>query len=49
MKITLSSFEQNILKHSYGLSSLKTKQKKYLPAGMTERHIDIYLETFFTL
>lgn len=45
----ISSFEQNILKHSYGLSSLKTKLKEYLPAGMTERHIDIYMDIFFTL
>ncbi len=45
----ISSFEQDILKHSYGLSSLKTKLKENLPSGMTERHIDIYMDIFFNL
>lgn len=45
----ISNFEQNILKHSYGLSSLKTKLKENFPAGITERHIDIYMDIFFNL
>lgn len=45
----ISTFEQNVLKHSYGLSSLKTKLKDNLPSGMTERHVDVYMDIFFNL
>ena len=40
-------FENDILKHSYGLSSLKDKLKENLPYGTTNRHIDVYMDYFF--
>ena len=42
----LASIEQNILKHSYGLSSLNTQLKSNKPAGVTDAQIDLLLSHY---
>lgn len=46
---TMSVVESDILKHSYGLSSLRDYLKLNLPEEMTERHIDVFMDIFFDL
>lgn len=46
---TMTAIENDILKHSYGLSSLNENLKAHLPQGMTERHIDVFMNFFFNL
>jgi len=45
---TMNNVEQ-ILKHVYGLSSLRSKLKSNKPNGMTDKHIDVYLNYYFNL
>lgn len=37
---TFASIEANVLKHSYGLTSLKTELKQYKPYGVSDSQID---------
>lgn len=46
---TMGNVENNIVKHSYGLTSLKENLKNNLPLGLTSRHIDVYVDYFFNL
>ncbi|WP_027003229.1 hypothetical protein [Hugenholtzia roseola] len=43
---TLAGIEANILKHSYGLSSLSQKLKQHKPAGVTDAQIDLLLSFY---
>lgn len=43
---TLPFIEQNILKHSYGLSSLATQLKNNKPSGVTDPQIDLLLSSY---
>ncbi|MEL6135546.1 MAG: hypothetical protein AAFR59_19480, partial [Bacteroidota bacterium] len=43
---TMSNLENNVVKHSYGMTSLRTALKQNKPAGMTDRHIDVYLNYY---
>jgi len=45
---TMGNIEQ-LLKHSYGLTSLKNQLKANKPSNMTDKHIDVYLNYFFNL
>ncbi len=46
---SISYLESNIIKYSYGLTSLRTKLKAHKPSNMTDKHIDVYLNFFFNL
>lgn len=46
---SIAVLENDILKHSYGLSSLNENIKEHLPQEITERHIDIFMNFFFNL
>ena len=45
---TMGNIEQ-LLKHSYGLTSLRNQLKANKPSNMTDKHIDVYLNYFFNL
>jgi hypothetical protein len=45
----MNVIESDIVKHAYGLSSLKDYLISNLPEEMTERHIDVFMEIFFNL
>jgi hypothetical protein len=46
---TMGYLESNIIKHSYGLSSLQTNLKNNKPTGLTDEYIDAYLNFYFNL
>jgi len=46
---TMGFLESNIIKHSYGLSSLQTNLKNNKPTGLTDEFIDAYLNFYFNL
>ncbi len=46
---TLAYIESNILKHSYGLSSLTSRLKSNKPTGVTDKQLDILLAYYFNL
>jgi hypothetical protein len=46
---TMNVIESDILKHSYGLSSLEDYLKLNMPVEMTERHINVFMTFFFNL
>ncbi|NPD87037.1 hypothetical protein HNS38_19985 [Lentimicrobium sp. L6] len=46
---SIAYLESNIIKYSYGLTSLRTKLKAHKPSNMTDKHIDVYLNFFFNL
>lgn len=46
---TLPFIESNILKHSYGLSSLLSNLKANKPTNITDRHLDILFNFYFNL
>jgi len=43
---TFSGIESNILKHSYGLTSLKSELKNNKPGGVTDAQIDLLISYF---
>ena len=45
---TMEQLEQ-LLKHSYGMTSLSNQLKANKPSGMTDKNIDVYLNYFFNL
>ena len=45
----MSTIESQIVKHSYGLSSLQTRLKSNKPSGVTNAQIDTYLNFYFNL
>jgi hypothetical protein len=46
---TMGYLESNIMKHSYGLTSLRNNLKANKPQGVTDKQIDILFEFFFNL
>ncbi len=46
---TISQIENNIIPHAYGLSSLRSTLLSNLPAGMTQKKVDVYLNFYFAL
>ena len=46
---TMAGIENNIIPYAYGLTSCRTAIKNNLPAGMTEKRIDKYLDFYFAL
>jgi hypothetical protein len=46
---SMSTVESQIVKNSYGLSSLQTQLKANKPAGVTNNQIDTYLNFYFNL
>ena len=44
---TMFNLERNVLPHAYGLTSLRSKLKEFKPAGMTDKHIDLYFNYYF--
>ncbi len=44
---TMGTLESQVLRYSYGLTSLRTKLKENKPAGMTDKHIDLYRDYYF--
>ena len=46
---SIGTLESNIVKYAYGLTSLRTKLKANKPSGITDKHIDVYLNFFFNL
>ncbi len=38
-----------LLKHAYGLSSLQTTLKANKPSGMTDKHLDNYINYYWNL
>ena len=43
---TMSQLEQNVVKYSYGFTSLRNKLKSNKPSGITDKHIDLYLNYY---
>lgn len=46
---SIGTLESNVVKYSYGLTSLRTKLKSNKPSNMTDKHIDMYLDYFFNM
>ncbi len=46
---TMELLESRVLPHSYGLTSLRDALKANKPSGMTDKHIDLYLNYYFNL
>jgi hypothetical protein len=46
---TMGYLESNVMKHTYGLTSLRNNLKDNKPWGVTDKQIDIFLEYFFEL
>ena len=46
---SMGYIESNIVKYSYGLSSLQTNLKNNKPTGLTDKVIDAYLNFYFNL
>ena len=42
----MSTLEREEVKNAYGLTSLKQALKQNKPAGMTDRHIDVYFNYY---
>ena len=45
----MAGIENNIIPYAFGLTSTRTAIKNNLPAGMTEKRIDKYLDFYFAL
>ena len=45
---TMGNIESKILRYSYGLTSLRDKLKEHKPSGVTDKHIDLYLDYYFS-
>jgi hypothetical protein len=43
---TLAGIESDFLKHSYGFSSLREELKDHRPIGITNQHIDVFMDNF---
>ncbi|MEL6133365.1 MAG: hypothetical protein AAFR59_08390 [Bacteroidota bacterium] len=43
---TMSNLEKNVVKHSYGMTSLRTALKQNKPTDVTDRQLDVYLSYY---
>lgn len=46
---SLPNIESSMLNGIYGLSSLESKLKSNKPTGITDKHIDLFLDLYYNL